>query len=317
MSNQPPSSFDDDQFAFDDEIAPDSTRRSGPTRPQMARPPTPKRETGPLTPHVQRPAQLPEDDAEVLPPLPRYRSPSQPDETDWQAEAPLGPPSRSAPTRSASRTAPTPISAPASTPANPAGPRAPRTPQRSALPEPSIPPRRKPLSPPKRESGLYLPWWSLVIMVAFVAAAAFGAWAIVFYLTGNAVAGGNQPIVIVVTSTFTVGPPATPTALAINVTPVATSQLPTFVPTGTKPPGDFALNATIKVVGVGEAGLNVRSTPGTDGAVKFRGQEDEQFILKEAPQTANGIEWWFIQSASDPNRSGWAARQYLEVVSAP
>jgi hypothetical protein len=176
---------------------------------------------------------------------------------------------------------------------------------------------RKPKPPVnKRDSGLYLPWWSLVIMLIFVAAAALGAWAVVGYLGGDNTPGGANPIVVVITSTFTVGPPPTPTPIPIVASITAPANLPTIAPTGTTPPGTFTVGATVKVVGVGIAGLNVRSSPGTEATIKFRANDEELFELREQPQQASGIEWWFIQSPGDPNRGGWAARQFLEVVPA-
>lgn len=191
-------------------------------------------------------------------------------------------------------------------------------PKRPPLPPPNVPAaaRRGAAPKPKHDSGLYLPWWSLLILIVFVGAAAVGAWAVVGYLGGNFAPGGGTPVVIVITSTFTVGPPATLTAIPLAPSLTAPAALPTIAPTGTIPPGTFQVGARVKVVGVGVAGLNIRSSPGTDGLVKFRALEEEEFVLREQPQFASNIEWWFVQSESDPNRSGWASRQYLEVLSA-
>jgi hypothetical protein len=163
---------------------------------------------------------------------------------------------------------------------------------------------------------LYLPWWSLLVLIVFVGAAAAGAWAVVGYLGGNFAPGGETPVVIVITSTFTVGPPASPTGIPSAPTLTAQPALPTIPPTGTVPPGIFQVGATVKVVGVGVAGLNVRASPGVEGVVKFRAEEGETFVLREQPQLASNLEWWFVQSETDTTRSGWAARQFLEVVPA-
>lgn len=195
---------------------------------------------------------------------------------------------------------------------------APRQPKRPPLPPPNVPPaaRRGVAPKPKRDSGLYLPWWSLLILIVFVGAAAVGAWAVVGYLGGNFAPGGGTPVVIVITSTFTVGPPPTQAAIPLSPSLTAPAALPTIAPTGTVPPGTFQAGARVKVVGVGVAGLNIRSSPGTDGLVKFRAVEEEEFVLREQPQFASNIEWWFVQSDTDTNRSGWASRQYLEVLTA-
>ncbi len=173
-------------------------------------------------------------------------------------------------------------------------------------------PREKPA---KRDSGLYLPWWSLVIMLVFVGCAAVGALLVVNSIGSNVVAGGETPIVVVITSTFTVGPPASPTPIPQPATLTPTAPLPTIPPTASLPPGNFAIGETVKVVGVGQNGLNVRSSPGLDATVKFRASDDERYVLKDGPQTASNEEWWFIQDPNDQNRGGWASRRFLTIIS--
>jgi hypothetical protein len=182
---------------------------------------------------------------------------------------------------------------------------------------------RRPAPPPsavdKRGSGLYLPWWSLIIMLSFVGCAAIGALLIVNSIGGNTTAGGQTPVVIVITSTFTVGAPATQTSIPQRPTETQPPPLPTIAATASLPPGNFAIGETVMVVGVGPQGLNVRISPGTDpvrSAVKFRASEDERFTLKDGPQTASSEEWWFIQDPVDSNRGGWASRRFLSAIAA-
>lgn len=179
---------------------------------------------------------------------------------------------------------------------------------------PQAPARRRPPPVDKRSSGLYLPWWSLVVMLIFVGAAAVGAWAVVDTLGGNAAPGGGTPIVIVVTATPTAGPPPTFTPIPA-VAPFASPALPTIAPTPTLPPGDFRVGAIVEVVGVGLTGLNVRSGPGLSAAVRFIAPEQTRFVLKSGPQTASGVEWWELQDPNDLTKTGWASRQFLTVVS--
>lgn len=179
---------------------------------------------------------------------------------------------------------------------------------------PQTPARRRPPPVDKRSSGLYLPWWSLVVMLIFVGAAAIGAWAVVDTLGGNVAPGGSTPIVIVVTATPTAGPPPTFTPLPAIV-PLASPALPTIAPTPTLPPGDFRVGAIVEVVGVGLTGLNVRSGPGLSAAVRFIAPEKARFVLKAGPQAASGVEWWELQDPNDLTRTGWASRQFLTVVS--
>jgi hypothetical protein len=186
----------------------------------------------------------------------------------------------------------------------PAEPRLPQAPARRRLP----PPQR----PSKRESGWYLPWWSLLVLIAFVAAAAIGAWAVVDSVGGAAAPGGQTPIVIVVTATFTVGPPPTLTPLP-QVQPTV-APLPTVVPTATLPPGEFRPGVIVEVVGVGLNGLNIRAGAGTGAVLLFVAPERTRFMIMSGPQNASGLEWWEVREVNAPNRTGWAARNYLQVV---
>lgn len=107
---------------------------------------------------------------------------------------------------------------------------------------------------------------------------------------------------------------AWPTAIP-QAQPSATVPLPTPVPTQTLPPGDFAIGVTIQVVGVGEAGLNVRSAPGLDGTPLFLAGEGDFYTLVGGPQDVDGYEWWKIEDPDNPASVGWAARNFLMVAS--
>ncbi|MCC7206188.1 MAG: hypothetical protein IT323_02715 [Anaerolineae bacterium] len=178
--------------------------------------------------------------------------------------------------------------------------------------------RRRPttqrISTSKRDSGLYLPWWSLLLMLIFVGAAAVGAWAVVGMMGEGVTPGGQTPVVIVVTATYTAGPPATATSIPLPPTDMPPVILPTIAPTNTLPPGDFRIGITVEVVGVGPDGLNVRSEPGTDPTtIRYQAPEGSRFVIRGGPQTASGLEWWDLQDVTDPTRpGGWAARPYLQ-----
>lgn len=175
----------------------------------------------------------------------------------------------------------------------------------------------------KSESGWYLPWWSLLIMVGVVGTVAIS---LLFALSGliEPQTPGNQtPRVRVVTSQPTLSqdfaaggalqntnPTSIPQAL-----PTATVPLPTPVPSPSLPPGEFAIGASVTVVGVGSSGLNIRSTPGLEGSPRFLAYDEEIFMLVDGPQTADDLEWWRIEDPNDANRYGWAARNFLTVTS--
>ncbi len=177
-------------------------------------------------------------------------------------------------------------------------------------------------------SGLYLPWWSLVIMVAVV-----GAMTLVLVLAFSALAepktpGDQVPRVQVITPQPTLsqdflggaGQGETdsqglwPTPIR-PAQPTSTIALPTPIPSPSLPPGNLTIGVLVKVVGVGSSGLNIRSTPGYGGTPRFLAPEEAVFVVVEGPQTADGLEWWRLEDPDDPQRYGWAARNYLEVIS--
>ncbi|NJL95149.1 MAG: hypothetical protein HC915_16235 [Anaerolineae bacterium] len=140
--------------------------------------------------------------------------------------------------------------------------------RRAEVPPPSAVPqappdyRPKPGAPPPpvrgkrgrrvpRESGLYLPWWSLLVLILFVGAVAFGLLALALSLSGASL-GSATPQVIIVTNTQALGAgpggPLFGEPTALPTTPPATSvDLSTLVPTRTPLPGGCLLNAEVVV----------------------------------------------------------------------
>jgi len=188
--------------------------------------------------------------------------------------------------------------------------------------------RRSPRRAAPASSGLYFPWWSLVVLVIIVGFAAL----VVFWLfteMSQPVVPGNQPArVQVVTSQPTLsqdfaqqpggaappaGFPAGPTPIPQSF-PTPTVALPTPIPSPSLPPGDFMVGVQVRVVGVGTNGLNIRSGPGLDGTPRFLAAEDEVFVIVDGPQDVDSLEWWRVEDPEDSDRYGWAARNYLEVV---
>lgn len=187
-----------------------------------------------------------------------------------------------------------------------------------AQPSPNVPS----LSMPS-QSGLYLPWWSLVVMVAVVGGLAFGLVLMFDEFSEPQTLGDQAPRIQVITSQPTLSqdfvdsggsnpnqPQFWPTAIP-QFQPEATVPLPTPQPSPSLPPGDFAIGGRVSVVGVGASGLNVRSAPGYAGTPLFLAYEDDVFALVDGPQNADGLEWWKLEDPNDPSRVGWAARNYL------
>ncbi|HUF37274.1 MAG TPA: hypothetical protein VMN57_02015 [Anaerolineales bacterium] len=121
--------------------------------------------------------------------------------------------------------------------------------------------------------------------------------------------------------------PGIPTAeVAIILAPTATPPVPTAVPvTPTQAieippsplPGIFTIGAVVQIAGTDGNGLNLRGEPGLDSGIQYLGFEAEVFTIQEGPVENNGMTWWFVVGFSDPDRSGWAAANFLELVQSP
>lgn len=200
-----------------------------------------------------------------------------------------------------------------------------------ALPGSQAAPVKRPTQrhpPPPSSSGLYFPWWSLVMLVGLVGLLALGVVLVVGQLTEPNVPGNQPARIQVVTAPPTlsqdftgvgssqVGPQQTlwPTAIPA-VQPSPTSLLPTPVPSPSLPPGQVMIGVRVSVVGVETSGLNIRSAPGYTGSPRFLAGEGDQFVVVDGPQIIDELEWWRVEDPDDANRYGWAARNYLAVVS--
>lgn len=169
------------------------------------------------------------------------------------------------------------------------------------------------------DSGLYLPWWSLVVMVGAVGFMAFGLLWVVSAFSDPQTPGDQVPRVQLVTSQPTLsqafapaGGVGFPTAIP-QVFPTATLPLPTPIPSPSMPPGEFVIGASVHVVGVESAGLNVRADPGYGGTLRFLAYDGDIFVLVEGPREVDDLEWWQIEDPDDPDRTGWAVRNYLMI----
>jgi hypothetical protein len=155
----------------------------------------------------------------------------------------------------------------------------------------------------------------MLLMLVLVAGLAVGALLVVNSVGGLTPPGGTTPVFIVITATYTIGPPASATPIPQPPTLTPPPPLPTIPPSVTLPPGNFTIGATVQVIGTGTNGLNVRSGPSTQFNVKFLGQDGQKYTLMEGPQQADGEEWWHIQDPNNPSNDGWAVRRFLTVVS--
>jgi hypothetical protein len=108
------------------------------------------------------------------------------------------------------------------------------------------------------------------------------------------------------------------TKLAVpSITP--TISIPTLNAEATQsiPSDELAIGRYVQISGTGNIGLRIRQTPGIDGTQKFIAMEKELFIIKDGPVEKDEFTWWLLVASYDENRQGWAAGQYLTVVSQP
>ncbi|RMG79972.1 MAG: SH3 domain-containing protein, partial [Chloroflexi bacterium] len=185
--------------------------------------------------------------------------------------------------------------------------------------------RKAQRKPPPSESGLYLPIWSIILMLVIVLIIAFG---IVFLIIslGGKTPTQKQPRIVVITA---VPSPTTENIIALpQITPTTSDQgiaypLPTFALEGptlepvylSPTPETIAVGKTVRVFDVAPDQLNIRNNPGTtDSVVLFRADDGAQFIIIGGPTQADGLTWWQVQNPVNPAETGWAAANYLEVV---
>lgn len=195
--------------------------------------------------------------------------------------------------------------------------------QERPLPAPPSPPTTAPRPPTKRKakpreqrSGLYLPVWSVGLMLLSVCGAVACLVFAVYSLGGNTPPPA-APRIVIATAVSTGLPGPDPALLASPTLPAPFAPpalspfalqgptLPPVVlsPTPTPRP-QIAVGSTVIVVG--DNGIRIRSTPGTDTTVLTVANPGEQFTVVAGPQQANNLTWWRISNPAK-NIDGWAA----------
>lgn len=203
-----------------------------------------------------------------------------------------------------------------------------RSARRSGPPRGTPPPGR---ARARRDSGLYLPLWSVALMLLLVLLLAF---AVVFFVTGlgGGVPAESTPIIRIITAPPTLisgaGDQGVPEAIVsptlppdlLNQPPASiilegpTLEAVIFTPT----PISITLNSRVAVADVAPNELNVRDNPGTtDTTILFRALEGDVFLVIGGPNQASGLTWWQIQDPTNLTRTGWAASQFLRVIPDP
>jgi len=116
-------------------------------------------------------------------------------------------------------------------------------------------------------------------------------------------------------------PETQPTAeLTVLAAPTATSVLPSIFDTPTPTPtpvevGGISIGTYVQISGTDGAGLRLRSGAGTSYELLFLGYDSEVFKVVNGPIVNDGYTWWRLEAPYDTTRSGWAAANYLAIVS--
>ena len=100
------------------------------------------------------------------------------------------------------------------------------------------------------------------------------------------------------------------------VAPEATLSSP-YIPTATAPAGTIAVGTYVQITGTEGLGLRMRAEPGLNGSFLFLSYDSEVFKVTDGPQDKDSHAWWYLVAPYDQTRAGWAAADYLAVVSSP
>jgi hypothetical protein len=179
---------------------------------------------------------------------------------------------------------------------------------------------RKRKTSDRSTSALYLPAWSVGLMLLLVFGIVASIVTLVFTLGGQNAPGG-EPRIIIITAEPSDMPsaPATATVPGVEALPSFQAPLPTFGLEGpTLPP--VILTSTPIAITIGATvivnvdGLNIRSAAGTENDVETFASEGDRFVVIAGPEQASNLTWWQIQDPDDPSIVGWAAADYLDVA---
>lgn len=78
--------------------------------------------------------------------------------------------------------------------------------------------------------------------------------------------------------------------------------------------GKIYVGGYAQITGTGGDGLRLRAGPGLSQPLLFLGYDAEVFEVRDGPEDADGLSWWYLVSPYDDARSGWAAADYLSAV---
>jgi hypothetical protein len=181
--------------------------------------------------------------------------------------------------------------------------------------------RRKRKRDERNQSALYLPAWSVGLMLLLVFGITGAIVMLVITLGGQSTPGGQPRIVII-----TAQPSDTPNAQQATATSPGIEALPSFQglqPTfGLEGPtlAPIVLTPTPITIAIGETvivnsdSLNIRKDAGLNQTLLTTAVKGDRFKVLDGPKQADNLTWWHIQDTVDPTREGWAAADYLDVA---
>lgn len=186
--------------------------------------------------------------------------------------------------------------------------------------------RPRPPRHSEQKGSLYLPCWSIALMLFAVLIVSFAIVGAIYLLGASGVGLGNPtPIIRIITAAPpesqqvlqpTVQAPSTQVISGQNPPSNLQLQGPTleaiqFTPT----PASIRIGSRVVVEGVDVETLNVRDSAAiNEQNINFRAFEGETFIVVEGSAQGSGFTWWRIQDPDDPTRVGWAVSNYLTVI---
>lgn len=199
------------------------------------------------------------------------------------------------------------------------------------MPAPPPPPapekrKRRAARSSKQSNPLYLPLWSVAVMLLLVFCGTFSIISLVLLLGGNT-PGGGEPRVVIITAipspTFDVqgAPTATATSGLLpsegnqGAVPTFALEGPTLPPVILSPtPISIAVGQTVTIT---EDQVRLRAAAGLDGDLISYLAIGTQFTIIGGPQQASGLTWWQVEDPTQPLVRGWVAADYLQPIPQP
>jgi hypothetical protein len=178
-----------------------------------------------------------------------------------------------------------------------------------------LPPRRYQRRERNRsDSGMYLPAWSVLLMLVVVFGIAGFIVVLVLTLGGQSNPTG-EPRVVIVTAIPSLTPAGGAQVAGLPTLPANSGgdassfglegpALPTTVLTPTRQ--TVSVGKVVRVINVGLAGLNIRSEAGTNGRILFQAEEGDAFMVVDGPDQIDNLTWWQLRSTTDESKVGWA-----------